>query len=554
MSHNHEFSPAHRKALESSSRSSMNNRANKHTRADTQTYTSTNRHRKTHRHTCGSTQTHRRTQTWKFANKKVMLGRGRGSSNRGGSSRKPAALPNLAVAGKRENREQPETSGRGSSKNAKRERGRGAGRGGRGRGSGRRDSNKPVFIEQLGIFSSGLNDDGRHDRSKTDDYNEFSVVNFGRGKRFAKSEHELATTEDDIKPTTFESEWLSDEEADEADLADLLKDNFLSDMKRGTVMPLVLPLSEEPQFEGLISRGVKKEEVEIDAEQIESEAALENGIASKKKTSRRRIESDSDSGELEQKPEKTMFEPCKEPIVASSQKVANMLLRLEQEPSDDLLLVQLPSTLMALSNADDDSTQQTTNTTPTVAVKTEGKPPPPMHCLDKFDDGTQLGKLRIRRSGRVELVAGGMPLDVTCGIATRHTESVVLIEKTPERADAEDAKPNILKVKAEPMEPMEENQEPPADNMFVIGKVGSSLVCSHDFAKSIEEKKLERKEKAKLSRAPNEQLELDESDAETKKLLADLRSMELKEKSWAKWTTNYSTSVAEPMELDELSS
>ncbi|VDM36808.1 unnamed protein product [Toxocara canis] len=519
-----------------------------------------------------------------------MLGRGRGSSNRGGSSRKPAALPNLAVAGKRENREQPETSGRGSSKNAKRERGRGAGRGGRGRGSGRRDSNKPVFIEQLGIFSSGLNDDGRHDRSKTDDYNEFSVVNFGRGKRFAKSEHELATTEDDIKPTTFESEWLSDEEADEADLADLLKDNFLSDMKRGTVMPLVLPLSEEPQFEGLISRGVKKEEVEIDAEQIESEAALENGIASKKKTSRRRIESDSDSGELEQKPEKTMFEPCKEPIVASSQKVANKLLRLEQEPSDDLLLVQLPSTLMALSNADDDSTQQTTNTTPTVAVKTEGKPPPPMHCLDKFDDGTQLGKLRIRRSGRVELVAGGMPLDVTCGIATRHTEvkcclcdcasqisrtqclanvglitittadtkfvtkSVVLIEKTPERADAEDAKPNILKVKAEPMEPMEENQEPPADNMFVIGKVGSSLVCSHDFAKSIEEKKLERKEKAKLSRAPNEQLELDESDAETKKLLADLRSMELKEKSWAKWTTNYSTSVAEPMELDELSS
>ncbi|VDK69623.1 unnamed protein product, partial [Anisakis simplex] len=104
-----------------------------------------------------------------------MLGRGRaGGSGRGGSSKKPTVLPNLAVAGKRENREQPETSGRGSSKNTKRGRGRGGGgRGGRGRGGAgnHRDSHKHVLIEQVGIFSTGLNDDGRHDRSKTDDFN-----------------------------------------------------------------------------------------------------------------------------------------------------------------------------------------------------------------------------------------------------------------------------------------------------------------------------------------------------------------------------------------------
>uniref|UniRef100_A0A914RGN6 Uncharacterized protein n=1 Tax=Parascaris equorum TaxID=6256 RepID=A0A914RGN6_PAREQ len=51
-------------------------------------------------------------------------------------------------------------SGRRAPRGAKRGRERGAGRGARGRGGGNREANKPVFIEQLGIFSSGLNDDG----------------------------------------------------------------------------------------------------------------------------------------------------------------------------------------------------------------------------------------------------------------------------------------------------------------------------------------------------------------------------------------------------------
>lgn len=40
--------------------------------------------------------------------------------------------------------------------------------GGRGRGrETRRGGEKPVYIEQQGIFSMGLNDDGRHDRPRT---------------------------------------------------------------------------------------------------------------------------------------------------------------------------------------------------------------------------------------------------------------------------------------------------------------------------------------------------------------------------------------------------
>lgn len=52
---------------------------------------------------------------------------------------------------------------------------------------------------------------------------EFSVVNFGRGKRTGRSDDDSRMS-GDIKPTTFENEWLSDEEADNMELADLLKD------------------------------------------------------------------------------------------------------------------------------------------------------------------------------------------------------------------------------------------------------------------------------------------------------------------------------------------
>lgn len=476
-----------------------------------------------------------------------MLSRGRGNAIRGGALKKATALPNLAVAGKRETRDQPETSGRRAPRGAKRGRERGAGRGARGRSGGNRDANKPVFIEQLGIFSSGLNDDGRHDRSKTDDYNEFSVVNFGRGKRTGRSDDDSRMS-GDIKPTTFENEWLSDEEADNMELADLLKDTFIADLRRGTVMPLVLPFSEEPQFEELVSRGVKKEEIDFDSEQMDAETPSENEVQNEKKKIRRRIESESNSEEAV-KGEEMKFAPSDEPLVASSQKVASILLRLEQEPSDDLLLVQLPSTLLALSQRTDETNEQSMNAASTAAAKTEGKPPSPAHCLDKFDDGMRIGKLRIRKSGRVELVVGGMALDVTCGIAARHNESVVLIETASGQTTKED--PNALGIKPEPMGDMQEPSS--SDKLFVIGKVSNSLVCSHDFAKSIEEKKTERREKAALSKSSSfKQTEFDDGDPETAKLLDDLRSMELREKSWSKWTTNYSSSV-ESMELDESS-
>lgn len=49
------------------------------------------------------------------------------------------------------------------------------------------------------------------------------MVNFGRGKRTGRSDDDSRMS-GDIKPTTFENEWLSDEEADNMELADLLKD------------------------------------------------------------------------------------------------------------------------------------------------------------------------------------------------------------------------------------------------------------------------------------------------------------------------------------------
>ncbi|VDK72728.1 unnamed protein product [Anisakis simplex] len=291
-----------------------------------------------------------------------------------------------------------------------------------------------------------------------------------------------------------------------------------------------------------------------------------------KKNQRRRIESDSESeNEKTNKKQEGLlhFRQSSEPIVASSQKVAKVLVQMEEEPSDDLILVQLPSTLLSLSNSNDEKIKveeqvQNTTDTPSAAVKTEVSPPNPTtsHCLERFEDGTALGKLRIRKSGRVELIIGGMALDVTCGIRSRHNESVVLIETDPRplsNTKEKSAASNLLQIKPEPMEETREDEhEKRSDNMFVIGKIGQSMVCSHDFAKSIEQSKLERKHKSELLRKPNEEKasELDEAEAETKKLVGDLKSMELKEKSWARWTQNYLNyaAAAESMDLDDSSS
>lgn len=57
---------------------------------------------------------------------------------------------------------------------------------------------------------------------------------------------------------------------------------FIADLRRGTVMPLVLPFSEEPQFEELVSRGVKKEEIDFDSEQMDAETPSENEVQNEK--------------------------------------------------------------------------------------------------------------------------------------------------------------------------------------------------------------------------------------------------------------------------------
>lgn len=46
------------------------------------------------------------------------------------------------------------------------------------------------------------------------------------------------------------------------------------------------------------------------------------------------------------------------------------------------------------------------------------------HCLDGFANGSKIGKLQIRKGGRMELSFCGMPLDVTCGVATRFNEVI----------------------------------------------------------------------------------------------------------------------------------
>ncbi|VDK28399.1 unnamed protein product, partial [Anisakis simplex] len=107
------------------------------------------------------------------------------------------------------------------------------------------------------------------------------MVNFGRGKRSVKredgAEGAMGSGGESKPAKTFEDEWVSDEEADNGDMRDLLKDDFISDLRCGSVMPLVLPLSDEAQFKSLLSRSVKKEEIEVDGEQfLQTDLKAEN--------------------------------------------------------------------------------------------------------------------------------------------------------------------------------------------------------------------------------------------------------------------------------------
>ncbi|KAM3722618.1 DNA-directed RNA polymerase III subunit [Dirofilaria immitis] len=425
---------------------------------------------------------------------------GRGSSSRG--RRGHAPLPNLSIAGKRETKCES-TGTRGTRRGGKRERG-GRGRCGRDRDRG---TGRQLFIEQQGIFSSGLNDDGRHNRIKSSVSNEFHTTNLGRMK---KVDPEDVKKERDVNAITYESEWLSDEEFDSKELQELLRDGFLSDLKPGKVIPLVLPETEQEQFYHL----------------IKNEASAENGCEpmdtdslppTKRKKDSLKPESEFEDVKKPQSKELKTVNALLNPTVTSSRKAATIMRKIQKDQDGSLLMLQLPSTLSAIKDsANQGLLESEENTCSTIK-----------HCLDGFANGSKIGKLRIRKEGRMELSFCGMPLDVTCGVSTRYNESVLLIDS--------ESQATTSTIKSECG-----NDEQSPSRGYILGKIVDSFICSHNLPKALDGKR-EEQHKWKFCETKNQRDERE--DSEMKDLLLELRSIEKKEESWSRWTLEYSDSL-----------
>ncbi|VDN02606.1 unnamed protein product [Thelazia callipaeda] len=420
---------------------------------------------------------------------------GRGSSARGISNLKrgQVSLPNLSVAGKREIKCEPVES-RGSRRTGRRER-RGCG----GRGSRNRETRKPNLIEQQGIFSWGLNDDSRPKVVRST-INERCSTSAG----IVKKKDLEVIREKDTRNVTCESEWLSDDEAEDEDLRKLLRYQFLADLKPGKVIPLVLPESEETQFQ---------QQIPEEQESCSSELAnLSNSPPVKK---RKDIYLKSECEVVGVNKDVKPVQIPQNPTRTSSCRAAAIMRQIQRDRNGSLLILQLPSTLSVLK----DSSQQDLSENPEFSENAKSIT---KHCLDGFTNGSKIGKLRIEE-GCIELSLCGMPLDMTCGVATQYNESVLLIDSESQIGTSAVKK--------------EYGTEQLSSRGYILGRIVDSFVCSHNLPEALDGNRQCNDDKP----IKDIGIEKDDSqDMEMKDLLWELRSIERREESWSEWTSEYS--------------
>ncbi|CAJ0603035.1 unnamed protein product [Cylicocyclus nassatus] len=328
-----------------------------------------------------------------------MATRGRASGG------KRPVLPNLALAGKREEKSSTPTQPK------KRRSDRGERRGGRGRGrGGHGGKDRPALIESAGIFSEGLSGaDPGHRKIK--DEPDVSITRI-------KEEVKSGTMPGEGYQVSYEEIWESDEEADMQELSELFREGFISDLKHGTVLPHVLPLELQPQFVDLmhkdVQQGILDEEDEVKAEielDIKDHILPEEG-------------DDQETGESRESP-----------TGKRSRKAGRILKSLDKETREnDLFMIQLPSILKVISQEapSEDKlifpSEKTNGDTKFMHTNGANASEKPTVEQLKLPAGRKIGKLVVTRGGRVYLRAGGHVMDVAHTASENQHQGVIMIE------------------------------------------------------------------------------------------------------------------------------
>uniref|UniRef100_A0A914I9H1 Uncharacterized protein n=1 Tax=Globodera rostochiensis TaxID=31243 RepID=A0A914I9H1_GLORO len=191
----------------------------------------------------------------------------------------------------------------------------------------------------------------------------------------------------------YEEHWQSDEEVDKEELDELFRDGFISNLKKCSKMPFVLPSKDEAQFRKLVN---KKERREEHMDEL--------------------MESERKDTQLVNKTHEAKFF------------AAGDLLQhaISGEGANSIMFFQLPPTSLRTVSADslqpDQLSQTVTASNPPNLTKTQ------RHCLDGMPTGVQIGKLQFYRSGRVMMNIGGQQMDIAEAIQSNCYEALLRIE------------------------------------------------------------------------------------------------------------------------------
>ncbi|KAL6739578.1 hypothetical protein Aduo_013015 [Ancylostoma duodenale] len=335
-----------------------------------------------------------------------MASRGRSAVGKRG------ILPNLSLAGKREDKSSAPT----QPKKKKSDRGDRRGARGHGRG-GHGGKERPGLIESSGIFSEGLSGADPSRRKIKLESSEDCITVVPRVK-----EEITPAGKSDIPQSSYDEIWESDEEGDVEELSELFKDGFISDYKHGTVLPHVLPLELQPQFVDLMHKDVQKELLdEEDEVKAEIELDIKDHIIAEEGEDQEMNDGESPTGKR-------------------SRKAARILKSLDKETREsDLFMIQLPSILKILSqeNSSEDKLLFPPDR-PNGDTKTflQGNVAPistekPTVEQMKLPAGRCIGKLVVTRGGRVYLRAGGHSMDVAHTASENQHQGVVMVETSP---------------------------------------------------------------------------------------------------------------------------
>ncbi|RCN50271.1 hypothetical protein ANCCAN_03688 [Ancylostoma caninum] len=343
---------------------------------------------------------------------------------------KRGILPNLSLAGKREDKSSAPT----QSKKKKSDRGDRRGARGHGRG-GHGGKERPSLIESSGIFSEGLSGADPSRRKIKLESSEDCITVVPRVK-----EEITPAGKSDIPQTGYDEIWESDEEGDVGELSELFKDGFICDYKHGTVLPHVLPLELQPQFVDLMHKDVQKELLdEEDEVKAEIELDIKDHIVAEEGEDQEMNDGESPTGKRSRKAARILRSLDKEQRFGEITGSAKFPNSYQETRESDLFMVQLPSILKILSqdNSSEDKLLFPPDR-PNGDTKTflQGNVAPistekPTVEQMKLPAGRCIGKLVVTRGGRVYLRAGGHSMDVAHTASENQHQGVVMVETSP---------------------------------------------------------------------------------------------------------------------------